>query len=234
MTPQNSLDVELWNYKTKDFDTLKQQVQYGKQDSFNAGKITPDNISPEGNIRIRLTAHNVAERNLEDKTGKAMVGTGGKQTGIAWFNYALVTPVPVLGRVNVNTAEPRLLASLPGINAELANNIANGFDFKGKKSLKPYQRLGDLFAVKGMTPGVFEKCANLLALDSSAFTIEVEAQILKNQPQKAQAGINNNDKFAPDLVDNIIATRKKRFVVEVDKKTDEHLKITELERYPVR
>ncbi|RLD10523.1 MAG: hypothetical protein DRI44_05830 [Chlamydiae bacterium] len=220
-----SIDVEIWNYKIKKFNRLKKRGQYGKQDSFNAGKIKPENISGDGNIKIRLTAHNVIEQNTDDNTGKVLKGTGGKQTGIAWFNYAIVTPVPVPGRVNINTAPPRLLASLPGINTALAENIYAGLNSNGKKILKPYKTLGDLFKVKGMTPDIFERCVNILDVDSSAFTVEVEAQILKNKKME------KNDKLTPD---SIIASRKKRFVVEADKKEGRYLNISEIESYPVR
>ena len=221
----SSIDVEVWNYKTKEFDMLKKRGQYGKQDSFNAGKIHPENISGDGSIKIKLTSHNVIERNTDDKTGKTLVGSGGKQTGIAWFNYAIVTPVPVPGRVNINTAPPRLLASLPGINSTLAENIYNGLDRNGKKTLKPYKHLGDLFKVKGMTPDIFERCVNILDLDSSAFTVEVEAQILK---------VNNSDQKTKINPNSIVASRKKRFVIEADKKEGGYLDITEIEQYPVR
>jgi len=221
----SSIDVEVWNYKTKEFNMLKKRGQYGKQDSFNAGKIKPENISGDGSIKIRLTSHNVIERNTDDKTGKTLVGSGGKQTGIAWFNYAVVTPVPVPGRVNVNTAPPRLLASLPGINSTLAENIYMGLDRNGKKTLKPYKHLGNLFKVKGMTPDIFERCVNILDLDSSAFTVEVEAQVLKINSSDSKAKVNPN---------SIVASRKKRFVIEADKKEDGYLDITEIEQYPVK
>ena len=218
-----SIDVELWNYKNNIYDIIKKRGKYGKQDSFNAGKIKPDNISPDGSVQMRLTAHNVTEKNIEDKSGRAIEGGGGIQTGIAWFNYALVTPVPVLGRVNINTAPARLLSSLPGISEKLAQNICDGVDTSNKKTLKPYQHLGDLFKVKGMTPNVFERCVNILTIDSSVFTVEVEAQILKNASEKQTSESNN-----------IMACRKKRFTIELDERADGFFNITERERYPVR
>ena len=220
----SSIDVEVWNYKTKEFDMLIKRGKYGKQDSFNAGKIKPDNISGDGSFKIQLTSHDVVERNTSDKTGKTLVGSGGKQTGLAWFNYAIITPVPVPGRVNINTAPPRLLASLPGINSKLAENIYEGLNKNGKKDLKPYKTLGDLFDVKGMTPNIFERCVNILALESSAFTVEVEAQILKFANDDNKKKVNKN---------SIVATRKKRFVIEVDEKEGGYLDIFEIERYPV-
>jgi len=217
-----SINVDLWNYRTKEFDKLKKHGRYGKQDSFNAGKIKNDNISETGDVRLRLTAYDVVERNTEDKTGEVIAGSGGKQTGIAWFNYAVITPVPVVGRVNANTASPRLLASLPGINAKLAKNIYKGVDKNNKKSLKPYQKLGAILKVKGMTPVIFERCANMFSLDSGFFTIDVEAQLFKN---------NVNDEKAAGLSDLVTATWKKRFVINLDKSEGENLNIYELEKY---
>ena len=218
-----SIDVELWNYKDNIYDMIKKRGKYGKQDSFNAGEIKPENISSEGSVQMRLTAHNVTEKNTEDKSGQAVEGGGGIQTGIAWFNYALVTPVPVLGRVNINTAPARLLSSLPGISAKLAQNIHDGIDTSNKKTLKPYHHLGDLFKVQGMSPDIFERCVNILTLDSSVFTVEIEAQTLKI-PDGTQV---------PDSND-IVSSRKKRFTIEVDKRTDGFFDIIERERYPVR
>ena len=235
-----SIDVEVWNYKTKEFNMLKKRGKYGKQDSFNAGKIKPVNISDNGNIKIRLTAHDVIERNTDDKTGKALVGSGGKQSGIAWFNYAVVTPVPVVGRVNINVASPRLLASLPGIDSQLAKNIYEGLDRMGKKILKPYQNLGDVFKVKGMTPDIFERCVNILALDSTFFTVKIEAQILKDNPQLMEKSngrgmVSKNEYYQQDIKpDGILASRTKRFVINAIKKDDEHLKFVELENNFIR
>ncbi len=217
-----SLDVELWNYADKTFEFLIKKAKYGKQDSFNAGKIKPENISDDGTVKMRLTAHNVVERNTEDKSGKTMVGSGGKQTGIAWFNYAIVTPVPVVGRVNINTATQRLLESLPGIGSELANNISEGIGQNEKKTLKPYQKLGDVLKVKGMTPKIFEKCANLFALDSSVFTIEVEAQIMEGRRSRRPKADDSH-------AEEIIAARKKRFIINYDTTENNNIKFKLLE-----
>jgi len=76
-----------------------------------------------------------------------------------------------------------------------------------------------------MTPDIFERCVNILDLDSSAFTVEVEAQILK---------VNNSDQKTKINPNSIVASRKKRFVIEADKKEGGYLDITEIEQYPVR
>ncbi len=229
-----SLDVELWNYKTQKYEYLKKKAKYGKQDSVNIGKIKPQNISPNGDVKIRLTPHNVVERNTEDKSGEMMVGSGGKQTGFAWFNYALITPVPVVGRVNINTAPQRLLSALPGINSKLAENIYEGIDQNGKKKLKPYKKLGDLFKVKGMTPNAFEKCVNLLALSSSAFTVEVEAELLKDKIPDNKNNDNPPLKGVPVRAGDVIASRTKRFIVEIKKNENGFSKINEIEKCVLR
>ena len=74
-----------------------------------------------------------------------------------------------------------------------------------------------------MTPNVFERCVNILTIDSSVFTVEVEAQILKNASEKQTSESNN-----------IMACRKKRFTIELDERADGFFNITERERYPVR
>jgi len=91
--------------------------------------------------------------------------------------------------------------------------------------VKPYKHLGNLFKVKGMTPDIFERCVNILDLDSSAFTVEVEAQILKTK---------NSDKAVKTNTDTIIASRRKRFVIEADKKEGGYIDISEIEQYPAR
>jgi len=211
----SSIDVQVWNYKTKSFDKLKKRGKFGKMDSFNAGKISSDNISSDGDFRLQLTAHDVVERNTSEDTGKTIKGTGGKQTGFAWFNYAVITPVPISARVNINTAPARLLASLPGINPELAKNIASGKS-NGKNNLKPYRGLGDIMRVKGMSAEIFEKCANLLTVDSSVFTVEVEAETLSPKRENP--------------TDNITGSRTKRYIVKSKRTTDNSFTFKLLEK----
>ncbi len=215
----SSLDVDVWNYKTKEFDNLCQKKKYGKSDSFRAGKINPDNVSDSGDFKLRLTAHNVVER----ESVKDELKTVGKQSsGFAWFNYATITPLPVIGRVNINTAPSRLLAAMPGIGKELAENIYNGIDGNGQPTLKPYLKLSDLLNVKGITPEIFERSSNILAVDSSVFTVEVEAQTLKPSAEKSGTKINDNA---------VSATRKKRYVIELEKKINGLCSVKKLETY---
>jgi len=144
-----------------------------------------------------------------------------QQSGFAWFNYAVLAPVPVPGRVNANTASEQLLASLPGVTPVLARNIAGGVNRAGVACLKPYRRLGDLLAVRGMTASIFERCANVLAVDSSVMTVDVEAQVLKRngtKPEEATAA-------------DVVGCRRMRTVFSVESDADGRTVFTPCESY---
>jgi hypothetical protein len=216
-----SIDTALWNYDTERWDTISTRKKYRKEDCFNAGKITPAHMSPDGDVRMKLTAHDVAETGLDARQDEGGV-VSEYQSGYAWFNYAVVTPLPVVGRVNVNTAPARLLESMPGITPEVAKNIEKGIDAQGVAGLKPYTKLSDLFEVKGFTVEMFQRCANLLAINSYAYTVEVEAETLKD--------INNDGKYSMDL-DRVNAARKKRYVMELNPVPNGYSKVRQVEKY---
>ena len=212
-----SIDVDVWNFKTKNFQNLCQKKRYGKSDCFRAGKISPDNISDAGDIKIRLTAHNVVKREGRNEATKTVQK---QSSGFAWFNYAMITPLPVVGRVNINSASQNLLAALPGINPKLAEYIFNGTDNNNKNTLKPYKKLSDILNVKNMTPEIFERCCNILSVDSSFYTVEVLAQTFKPGVKNEKNNFQKND---------IASSRKKRFVIELDK--NNNYKIDVIEKY---
>lgn len=200
-----ALDIEVWNFEKNEYDMLARNAKYGKDDGIYAGRISPAHVSATGDFKLRLTARGVSERGLIDnEQTQGVVVQRRRQSGFAWFNYAMLTPVPVPGRVNANTASPRLLASLPGINSTLANDIYNGVDMGGKAVLKPYTSLGDLLNVRGMTPEIFERSANLFCLDSSAYTIDIHAQTVKD---------TNGDGKYDEKTEPVQGERRKRLVV---------------------
>jgi len=82
--------------------------------------------------------------------------------------------------------------------------------------------MSDLLKVKGITPEMFERSSNILTVESSAFTVEVEAQTLKSLAMKDGAKLVEND---------ISASRKKRFVIELDRKPNGLCSIDKLEIY---
>ncbi|MCX7847307.1 MAG: helix-hairpin-helix domain-containing protein [bacterium] len=202
-----ALDIEVWNYATHQYDLLARNQRYGKDDSIYVGQISPHHISPKGDFKLRLTARDVGERGLERETRQTIQAQRRRQSGFAWFNYAMLTPIPVPGRVNVNTAGPRLLASLPGVSLALAHNIYQGVDAGGRALLKPYKTFGDLLKVRGMTPEIFERIANLLCLDSTAYTIDIYAQTLKDR---------NNDGLFDQAKEPVQGERHRRFVIRTD------------------
>ncbi len=199
-----ALDIEVWNFEKQAYDLLARNQKYGKDDGIYAGRIESGHVSAKGDFKLRLTAHGVGARGVARDVEQAVVAQQRRQSGYAWFNYAMLTPMPVPGRVNVNTASPRLLASLPGITAQLAQDIFDGVDTGGRAALKPYASVGDVINVRGMTPEIFERSANLLCLDSGAYTIDVQAQTVKDV---------NGDGVFDENAEPVQGERRKRLVV---------------------
>ncbi len=73
-------DIEIYNYKTKEFEKICNKKRYGKQDNFNAGQITHEHISETGDFKIKVTAGNI---NFSDNFGSKL----------AWFDCAVLVPV---------------------------------------------------------------------------------------------------------------------------------------------
>jgi hypothetical protein len=180
----SSIDVYVWNFADESYDKLCERQQYGKEDCFFAGRVKPQHVSANGDLKLRLVSHDLAEDDQDDTPGIKAVSR--ERTGFAWFNYAVLAPVPVFGRVNVNTASERVLRSLPGIDQRLAHNIALGLDSQGQPSLKPYRQLGDLLQVKDMTLAAFERFVNLVMLESFAYTVSIEAESFSDAAANAK------------------------------------------------
>jgi hypothetical protein len=197
------LDVEVWNWDTAAYDMLCQRQRYRKEDCIAVGAILPAHTSKQGDFKIRITSHDVEELKQTDTSGKTV--SSNRRSGFAWFNFAMLSPAPVVGRVNVNAAAPRLLASLPGVTSNLAANIAAGIDATGRPRLKPYRGPGSLLAVAGMTPDVFERIANLVCVSGDSFTIDAEAQVISDA--------NNDGVFDEGKGDKVVAQRRRRSVL---------------------
>jgi len=213
-----ALDADVWNWRTQTFDAFARRARYGKDDAFYAGVITPDHVSPDGDFRLQLTANDVTVIDAEGTQGDASAN------GYAWFNYVTIASVAFPGRVNANTAHPRLLASVPGITPKLAEDIAAGLDASGAPRLKPYLTLGDLLNVRGMTPAIFERCANLLTTASCTYTAEIEAQLFPRATRAGEAG---------GPVPPAVSTRARRVVLRRLWDAASGCVMRELEQYPV-
>ena len=155
------LDVMAYNFTSNSYDALGTRLRYGKNDCLCAGNVQACHLSPSGGIRLKIVAHGLNNRQCR---------------GSAWLDYAYLTPMPVEGRINVNTASPRVLAALNGVNDALASNIVRGIDAAGLARLKPYRSPGDVLCVSGMTPGIFAGMANMITVRSDQFSVHVVAQ----------------------------------------------------------
>lgn len=215
------LDVEIWNYVTKSYDRMplvatRQRsaaaaddvyhiirgaggFQCDKSDGFYAGIITPDHISSKGGIRLRLTA-------------RAM--TGANASGFAWFDYAYLAPASVPGKININTAPPRVLACLRHVTPELARNIATGTDTSGQPRLLPYRNITDILDVRRMTPDIFADIANLITTRSDQFRVQILAQtIAQSRPSPT---------FSPAAGDRINSEVRRDVIVDRSNLTDDN------------
>jgi hypothetical protein len=182
------VEVSVFNYATRVFDSLPlpndrkstrntddaykivrgtSRHIFDKTDGVYCGMIHPEHISPNGGIKIRLIPHGLQKQ-------------GG--SGFAWFDYAYLSPSGSDGKINVNTASERIMASLKGINPLLAENLVDGIAANGESQLKPYKNISDILDVRGMTPELFKDICNLITTRSDQFRIQVVAQSL-NDPK---------------------------------------------------
>jgi len=177
------LDIRLYDYEKNQYELIARARQYDKNDSIDAGFISPRHISPSGGLRLRLDASGLKNQ---------------YSRGFAWFDYLYLTPVPVHGVINVNTASPRILMALNGVDDKLAEAISKGLNSAGQPRLKPYRSIGDLLNVRGMTIDRFAGLANLVTVRSDQYSVSVIAQSI--------ADLNANGQFDEQSGDRIEAT----------------------------
>ena len=172
------LEIAVFNYTTGMFNPIPCQVgagtddpysdvsatryvQYDKSDGIYCGLITPDHISASGGIKLKIVAHGLSDKQC---------------SGFAWFDYAALAPGFSNGKLNINTAPARALRAMPGVTAALAGQIEKGTSTAGRDDLKPYKHPSDILDVRGVTPAVFSKIANLITTRSDQFRVRVIAQ----------------------------------------------------------
>ncbi len=205
------MTVTIWNYKTHKWDLPpKKRYIYNKNDSFYFGKVSPDNISEEGTLKISIVPHNLVD---EIKSEKAIWGEGISYnlaeegaSGIAWFDYIYISPTERPGRININTADARILATLPGVSLSLAKKIEEGISSDNKK-IRPYRNIFDLLKVKGMTTDILCEIADYLTVRSDTYRVDIESEIFNSPPTSKKVS-----------EDNIIARQNSTFVIEREKK----------------
>jgi hypothetical protein len=89
--------------------------------------------------------------------------------------------------------------------------------------VKPYQQVGDLLKVEGMTPGAFERIANLVAMKTSTYTIEAIVQAVQDANRDGMIEENKGDK--------ILAARHMRYVLRFNPALQGQDSMTVMERY---
>jgi hypothetical protein len=183
--------------------------------SVRAGTIGPQHISPDGDFKVQLLAHDVVDEQATDvKWQDGMRRAIARRSGFAWFNYAALAPAPVIGRVDVNTADARLLRALPGVNAALADAIANGLDRNGRARLKPHRAPGDPLDVRGMTQDRRERFVNMVSFDRGTFTVQIDVQALRDN--------NRAGAVSPDKGEQILAQKSTRYTIRLGHDEQSH------------
>ena len=158
------LSVKVWNYKKSKWDApQKKRFAFDKNDSIYFGKLSTENISDKGAVKISVTPHNLNDLEC---------------SGFAWLDYIILTPVEHPGRINVNTAPMRVIAALPYLDENIARNIVKGISKNGKQA-RPYKNIYDLLNIKGITPDLMCKIANYITTRTDTYRINVTAEILK-------------------------------------------------------
>lgn len=185
------LSVSLWNYATREYEEIASRARYSKDDMLYAGTIEPRHISQNGGIRLRLVAHGL---------------NNPRCSGIAWFNYAYVSPLPLPGRININTAPLRVLRALPSMSDKVAHNIYYGIDTQGRRHLKPYNSIADVLNVADMTLPIFSSIANVITVRSDQYNVYVLAQRIRD--------VNRDGVYSADEGDEILAQSHVRAILD--------------------
>jgi hypothetical protein len=210
----SDLSVAIYNYSTEQFEELplrdavnqveefittrgSTRLQYDKSDGIYCGIIRPAHISENGGIKMKLTAHNLEHEDC---------------SGFAWFDCVYLTPGVADGRININTASERVLTSLRGINAELAQKITAGLDGYGRKALKPYKHISDILDVNGFKTEMYGSICNLITTRSDQYRVVVVAQALKD--------VNNDGRYSDNSGDRIISETRADVIVDRSQLTD--------------
>ena len=205
------ITVKVWNYISKKWDVPpKKRYTYDKNDSIYFGRLSKNNVSDKGAVKISITPHNLNDMEC---------------SGFAWLDYIMLTPIEHPGRINVNTASKQVLAVLPGIDKTIAQNIVKGISKNGKQ-IRPYKNIYNLLDVKGITPVLMCRIANYITTRTDVYRINVIAEILKPSCENPKA---NNISPSQILSKNIST-----FLVERIPEPDEKCKLNLLESINLR
>ena len=170
------------------------RFQCEKNDLAFCGFIGPENISSEKGIKVKLISHGLNNT---------------KCSGFAWFDYIFLAPGLSSGKININTALPRILSSLKGVDQKTAKNIYLGVNSFDKPVLKPYKNKTDLLDVKGMTTKIYGNICNLITVRSDQFRVNIIAQTLKDVKIPEKSRERQDYKVTSTSTKSIILDRQK-------------------------
>lgn len=153
------LDVEVWNFAKGRWDKLCAGVRCDKSDGVECGEIGPEHVSGRNEVRLGVIAHELQ-------------GRGG--SGRAWLDYVVLAPRRERGLINVNTADERVLAALPGVGRELAKALVAARKKRGLRSVYEVVRLPGVEA-KQLAAG-----SRWLTTRGDEFKVEVVAETVNS------------------------------------------------------
>ncbi|MBR5902538.1 helix-hairpin-helix domain-containing protein, partial [bacterium] len=206
------MEVFIFNYDSGEYDALpledsglkaaaddpfligstRQRFRYDKNDRIYCGLIHGCHISAKGGIKVKVIPHNLS---------------GVDSSGKAWIDYVYLAPGHTAGRININTAEERVLSSLKGVTPALAHNIALGIDSYGKAGLKPYKNTTDLLNVKGFNPDIFGSIANLITTRSDQYRARVITQTIAKLSKDSFFNEAGGDKITSQSAMDLVIDR---------------------------
>ena len=205
------IKVEVFNYDTKDYEEfprtsvsdkdindpyqipIPRHLQYNKSDGFFCGMIGPEHVSSKGGIKIRLTPSGLHDSDC---------------SGFAWFDYAYLTPCSAQGQININTASPRVLASLPGVTPKMADDIYKGIAQNGKAKLKPYKNITDILSVRGMNVERYGKICALITTRSDQFRVRILAESLNDVDKDGEFDESKGDYVTSYTSQDVVVDRQ--------------------------
>lgn len=185
------LDIRVYDYEKNQYELLARGRQCDKNDTIDVGMISPRHISASGGLRVRLDASGLKHQYA---------------SGFAWFDHIYLAPVAAEGVINVNTASPRILMALNGVDESLAEAIYKGLNTAGQPRLKPYKTCGDLLHVRGMTIDKFSGLANMITVRSDQYSVSVIAQAISD--------VNADGRYDEEAGDRIESTVRLRAVLD--------------------
>jgi len=107
-----------------------------------------------------------------------------------WADAITVTDEPVLpGLINLNTASPEVLATLPGLSEDDVMQIG----LLRSAGVAPFQTVGDLFNLPGMSESKFREVVDKVTTRSFQFTVHAKGKLASGRAQKEIEAVLERD-----------------------------------------